>query len=535
MNDRWWHGVDPCQQDLEGELLVLAAIAPESLPCHPETPGETTVDEAAPGIVRFLAPIVLPENTATRESKTVWACGTIQTSLPVLVAKLFRLNSERHALGREVAELRAGLTPHLEQISHDFEELTWLRQLNDRFENCDVRNSLEEVVPQILPDLCRLVHAEGMFFVSADNNLGSTEPVVAGAVARLQVRTGFLPLDAAGCRNLVEALRRDEKPGHPLVVNHARFPERYPQFPEVHSCIHIPVMHQGQCFGWLLALNRIPWALRATGDRDLVPTTFSEDEFGTCDAAMMQAAVGPLAAHAHNTALFQEKELLLINAIRAIINALDAKDEYTCGHSDRVATFARCIGRQLEFDSQECERLYMAGLLHDIGKIGVPDEVLKKPGKLTEEEFAKIKLHPGIGYAILCHVPQISYVLPGVLHHHESVNGKGYPHGLRGDEIPLSGRILAVADAFDAMTSCRPYRSAMPVEKAEAILRDGAGTQWDARIVQAFLECAPEVRAACAGVEVHEPEQATPASVLPHSQVHSRPDTIAQSVALIGN
>jgi HD-GYP domain-containing protein (c-di-GMP phosphodiesterase class II) len=146
----------------------------------------------------------------------------------------------------------------------------------------------------------------------------------------------------------------------------------------------------------------------------------------------------------------------------------------------------------------ECEELYMTGLLHDIGKIGVPDGVLSKPGKLTEAEFAQIRLHPEIGYQILKNLTPLDYALPGVLHHHEAVDGSGYPYGLSGDEIPLYARVLAVGDAYDAMTSDRPYRGGMDSEKAEAILRSGAGQQWDARAVNAFFAVATEIRAIAA-------------------------------------
>jgi HD-GYP domain-containing protein (c-di-GMP phosphodiesterase class II) len=175
--------------------------------------------------------------------------------------------------------------------------------------------------------------------------------------------------------------------------------------------------------------------------------------------------------------------------VRAIINAIDAKDQYTCGHSDRVAAYAKCIAERLGEDPEECERIYMAGLLHDVGKIGVPDSILGKPGKLTDEEYAVVKKHPEIGYSILKHLKQLDYVLPGVLHHHEAIDGSGYPAGLIGDSIPFAGRLLAVADAYDAMTSDRPYRRGMPTERAESILQSEAGTTWDARIVAALMEC----------------------------------------------
>ncbi|MCA9240034.1 MAG: HD-GYP domain-containing protein, partial [Planctomycetales bacterium] len=133
-------------------------------------------------------------------------------------------------------------------------------------------------------------------------------------------------------------------------------------------------------------------------------------------------------------------------------------------------------------------------LLHDIGKVGISDDVLLKPGRLTDEEFDLIKQHPECGYKLLVRLAALGDLLPGVLHHHEAYDGQGYPHGLVGEDIPLTARILAVADAWDAMTSDRPYRPGMPWEKAMSILRDGAGGQWDARVVDAFFAIIEEVK-----------------------------------------
>jgi HD-GYP domain-containing protein (c-di-GMP phosphodiesterase class II) len=170
-----------------------------------------------------------------------------------------------------------------------------------------------------------------------------------------------------------------------------------------------------------------------------------------------------------------------------MVSALDARDKYTRGHSERVACLGREIALELRLSEKETEDIYISGLLHDIGKIGVPDHVLLKPGRLTDEEFQIIKQHPTIGYEILKQIPAMSAVLPGVLHHHEAVDGSGYPFGLVGNAIPLMARILAVADSFDAMTTTRAYRPKMPLEKALGILRSEAGVQWDAQVVEAFL------------------------------------------------
>ncbi|MCX7570454.1 HD-GYP domain-containing protein [Tumebacillus sp. DT12] len=170
--------------------------------------------------------------------------------------------------------------------------------------------------------------------------------------------------------------------------------------------------------------------------------------------------------------------------------ALDARDPYTAGHSIRVANFSVQIGKQGGLGVTELDLLRKSALLHDIGKIGIRDSVLLKEGKLTDEEFDQIKMHPAMGEAILRQIQPheaMAPLLPGVRSHHERYDGRGYPDGLAGEEIPLFGRIIAVADAFDAMTSDRPYRKGMPVDKALSILEEGRGTQWDPAFVETFV------------------------------------------------
>ncbi|PLT30614.1 hypothetical protein CUU66_06900 [Peribacillus deserti] len=170
---------------------------------------------------------------------------------------------------------------------------------------------------------------------------------------------------------------------------------------------------------------------------------------------------------------------------------LDARDPYTAGHSNRVAEYAVLIGEVAGLPAGQIDLLKKSSLLHDIGKIGIRDDVLLKEGKLTDEEFAQIKMHPVIGANILEQVNlpnDLKPLLPGVKYHHERYDGRGYPEGLKGENIPLFGRIMAVADAYDAMTSDRPYRKGMPVEKALSILKDGKGTQWDPHYVDLFVK-----------------------------------------------
>ncbi|MEM8733730.1 MAG: HD-GYP domain-containing protein, partial [Planctomycetota bacterium] len=193
-----------------------------------------------------------------------------------------------------------------------------------------------------------------------------------------------------------------------------------------------------------------------------------------------------LTTQAQNMYLLLQSNQLFLGTLRAMSSAIDARDPYTQGHSERVARLSYDLASILGLSAAACHEIYLSGVLHDIGKIGIPDNVLLKPGKLTEEEFEIIKQHPTIGHRIVERLGHLQFALPGVLHHHERWDGRGYPHGLKGLAIPLMARIMAVADAFDAMTSSRPYRTAMPIEKAKSIINGGANEQWDGEVVECF-------------------------------------------------
>ena len=228
--------------------------------------------------------------------------------------------------------------------------------------------------------------------------------------------------------------------------------------------------------GWLIAVNPLDARL-----------------FLEADAELLQPVASLIAAQQTNARVYADLKDLLFGVIRALTSAIDAKDPYTSGHSERVARIAVRLSEELGMSANQRGDLYLMGLLHDVGKIGVDDAILKKPGPLTPEEYRLVQAHVMIGVHILSDLKKLAHLMSGIRHHHESLDGSGYPGGLAGEAIPFEARILAVADAFDAMSSTRPYRRRLTPSQIDEILHKGAGVQWDPTIVDALFACRMDV------------------------------------------
>lgn len=215
-------------------------------------------------------------------------------------------------------------------------------------------------------------------------------------------------------------------------------------------------------------------------------------DFDSIDVKLFNSVANGCAVFVENGRLFSDLKELFIGSLKALTSSIDAKDQYTRGHSERVAFISRWIAREIAeeegLDQEQINKIYLAGLLHDIGKVGIDEAVLRKKESLTPEEFEHIKKHPSIGAGILSGIKQMRDIVPGVLYHHERVDGKGYPGNVSGEKMPLISKIIAVADSFDAMTSRRTYRDAMTVEHALEELEKGFGTQFDTRVGNAFIK-----------------------------------------------
>ncbi len=215
-------------------------------------------------------------------------------------------------------------------------------------------------------------------------------------------------------------------------------------------------------------------------------------EIGTLGFAFNKMS-GELESHIAKLArAAEENHELFVGTVKALAAAIDGKDRYTRGHSERVSRVSVAIGRRMGLGKEELERLRISALLHDVGKIGIDDSILKKPSALTDEEFEIMKTHPQQGYKIMKNIPAMKEFLPGMYMHHEMVNGQGYPQGLKDDEIPLQAKIVSVADTFDAMTIDRPYQKGMQLEEALERIKGFVGTRYDLRVVDALIRACAE-------------------------------------------
>lgn len=239
----------------------------------------------------------------------------------------------------------------------------------------------------------------------------------------------------------------------------------------------------GQVIAELLSDGSAPLGALLAGGK-----TGSDAEVTSEELQLLSAAAGLIGIFHENVALFAEQKARFLATVRSLAASIDAKDRYTRGHSERVSLLGASLARALGMDDATIEQYRVTGILHDVGKIGTPEAILTKMGRLTEEEFRQIMLHPQIGHDILRDIPGISFALPGVLHHHEKFDGTGYPAKLAGENIPLIARVLALADTFDAMRSNRSYRTARPHDQVIQEIRRCSGTQFDPKLAAAFIQ-----------------------------------------------
>jgi HD-GYP domain-containing protein (c-di-GMP phosphodiesterase class II) len=378
---------------------------------------------------------------------------------------------ERWAQMRQETALQQELDALSQQIDYTYEEISLLHSLTQHLQ---LSRSPRELAALCLKRLHGLIEAAGHAIVLEDHQ-HQVHFIVEGR----------LPVDELALGRLLARFDNHDW-SHPLVKNSLQQSLLGADFPGLQSFIAVPIGEIPNRRGWLISCNM-------RGGR----------EFGSVEANLLGSIGAILGTHVRNIELYCEHDELLIGFVRSLVSTLDAKDPYTRGHSERVALIARRLGQQLNLPDSDLDDIYLSSLLHDLGKIGVDDRILRKPDQLTADEFRQIQQHPMIGFQILQTLKSLQHILPGVRNHHEAYNGRGYPDKLRADEIPLMARIIAVADSYDAMVSDRPYRKGMPLERLEDIFRRGANEQWDARVIDAYFASRDDIRHLC---ETYSPD-----------------------------
>ena len=443
--------------DVAAALDAHARRTGLNLTLHLTTPGvphALRVNEIAPGVLGVNLP--LPE--AGPDSAAAGLLP-IEEGTPAdtadAVTRLLRLSGSHAQQERQTASHAADLEEVTEQLSRCYEELALYHRLTGLMQvTRDPGAFAEECVSQVLASTG--VDAAAILLSDDDGKL----------------LTAGLPLFNELRIERLARLAENHDWAQPLVLNGASLEMR-----GAASVALAPVRQGGTHFGWI-----------ACGNAD------DGEELGSVEGSLLQVVAAVLATHVRNQGLFREKEQMMLEFVLGLVQTLDARDPYTRGHSERVAVVAHKLASEMGLKPTDLDNIYLSGLLHDIGKVGIDDGVLRKPGKLTDDEFAQIKRHPVIGYDILVGISGLAEILPGVRNHHENFDGTGYPDGLAEHEIPEMARIMAVADAYDAMGSDRPYRDGMPVERIEEIFRKGHGSQWDPEVLDAYFACSQSVR-----------------------------------------
>jgi putative nucleotidyltransferase with HDIG domain len=346
---------------------------------------------------------------------------------------------------------------------------TQLQNLIEISRNLTASLEVDVVLRSIMEKAVELLHCEAGSLLLVDEETQELIFKIALGPAGAQLSDMRLPPGVG----IAGAVARD---GKPLIVNDAKADSRHYVSVDAsttfttYSLLCVPLISKERVIGVVEVMNKIDG------------TPFDEEDRDSLTAFAIESAIA-----LENARLYSHLKRAFTDTVRVIANAVEARDPYTAGHTERVTQIALETARELGWTREQQEILEFGGLLHDIGKVGVADAILRKPGRLTDDEYREMKQHPIIGARMLEGVGVLRPVLPYVLYHQERYDGKGYPFGLAGTEIPIEGRMLAVVDTFDAMTSNRPYRKALSVEESVAEIVRNRGTQFDPEVVDAFV------------------------------------------------
>ena len=365
------------------------------------------------------------------------------------------------------------------ELAQTYEELVLLHKLST---NMKVTESDSNFLQMACDNLTDTISVEGIAIL-LEKNIENEKQMV------LSAGLGLIDIDEQMSDVLKNRLMEEINSGkEALLDSEVDSPFKYDWEQDIKNIIAVPL--------WKIEKKAVPFERVAENNNSIIGmmvaiNRIDKPDFDSTDVKLFNSVANECAVFIENGRLFKDLKELFIGSLKALTSSIDAKDQYTRGHSERVAFISRWIAERLAEEEplkeEQIHKIYLAGLLHDIGKMGVDEAILRKKGKLTEKEFEHIRTHSLVGANILSEIKQMRDIVPGVLTHHERVDGKGYPNGLVGEQIPLTGKIIGLADCFDAMTSKRVYRNAMTVEEALLEIERGLGSQFDEKVGRAFI------------------------------------------------
>jgi putative nucleotidyltransferase with HDIG domain len=389
--------------------------------------------------------------------------------IPLVPAALFgtlaQLAEHMHEDLQGASVINNELSNVTEQLSSVYEEISLLYKISSGMRFSQKPRAFLETV-------CREVQEIGNFRALVVATSSGSDDKSAPVVTEVAAVIGNCPIDARDLLKILQEPIHDALAGGETQVHNEIMADC--DWSRLRSCMRrfvcVPLERDHRPLGIMIAIDK----------NDMT-------EFNSVDMKLLNNVGNQCSIFLENAALYSDMQDLFMGVLHALTRSIDAKDAYTRGHSQRVAELSRALARKIGLSDEQCERVYLSGLLHDVGKIGVPETVLTKPGRLTDAEFDAIKKHPAIGAQILDNIKQLQDIIPGVLYHHERWDGRGYPTQLAGEEIPLIGRIICVADSFDAMSSTRTYRPALPLDTVLAEISRCAGAQFDPALAKVFV------------------------------------------------
>ncbi len=458
--------IQVCQFD-EGNQVLAAVLKSDS-----EAVGAALIDSGEKTLVPA-KPVQTPQVQAADSNSTK---RTEKYTLNEIFNEMLGLLAENF---QAAAETEKQIEMVSNELAQTYEELVLLHKLSI---NMKITEPDATFLQMACDSLANIVSVEGMAIL-LEKTIESEKQLV------LSAGLGLIDVNERISGILKNRLVKEINSGREALLDSevdSRFKYDWPE--NIKSIIAVPLWGKEKTgahfaedaqngnfiIGLMVAINRI-----------------DKPDFDSTDAKLFNSVANGCAIFIDNGRLFKDLEELFIGSLKALTSSIDAKDQYTRGHSERVAFISRWIAERIgpeePLKAEEIHKIYLAGLLHDIGKMGVDESVLRKKGKLTTQELNDVRKHPSIGAGILSEIKQMRDIVPAVLCHHERPDGKGYPNGLVGEQIPLMGKIVGLADSFDAMTSKRTYREAMTVEEARAEIEKGLGTQFDEKVGRVFI------------------------------------------------